>query len=40
AKQPGARLNIEVDAMTQAVVDTVQRVLAGHPALAALGAPA
>ena len=39
-KQPGDRLNIEVDAMTQAVVDTVQRVLAGHPALAALGAPA
>lgn len=28
AMQPGDRLNVEVDAMTQAVVDTVERVMA------------
>ncbi len=30
SKGPGARVNIEVDAMTQAVVDTVARVLAAR----------
>ena len=33
----GDRLNIEVDSMTQAVVDTVHRVLAAHPAVASRG---
>jgi len=36
-RQLGDRFNIEVDAMTQAVVDTVHRVLAANPALQAGG---
>ena len=36
-KRAGDPVNIEVDAMTQAVVDTVHRVLGQHPSLAALG---
>ncbi|MFK7927426.1 MAG: riboflavin synthase subunit alpha [Myxococcota bacterium] len=33
AAKPGTRLNIEVDAQTQAVVDTAERILSRHRAL-------